>query len=430
MNSEATRDAHSRLRCLVLLAQRRGCVQRWFREAPSFFPGLCVGLFLIFSGCSRAGDGSAGLAPSEPQGTRRLPGIVYWNDRKPNIPLSFHIVKIDRAQKDLVFVSAHARNSAIGLGTLSSQIRSIPAQMGKVVAAVNGDFYVVDHGPYLGDSRGLQIMNGELTSSPGDQTVFWIDAAGDPHIGTVDAKFALIWPDGTNSRFHVNEERGNKEIVLYTPRLGSSTRTSGGREAVLVREPDSPAFPLAVGKTYKLKVVEIRDAGDSPLAADQVVLSFGPKVSKAASLQVGNVLTVVTATEPDLAGVPTALGGGNIMIQGGRTVEFNSPLGGSYKYRSVVEQHPRSAIGFNNTHIFLVEVDGRQPELSRGVTLAELGDYMRQLGCTEAMNFDGGGSSTLWLDGRVMNSPCNGGEREIGNSLLLVRKPTAAAQKN
>ena len=71
--------------------------------------------------------------------------------------------------------------------------------------------------------------------------------------------------------------------------------------------------------------------------------------------------------------------------------------------------------------MFLVVVDGRQPEFSVGMTLAELADYMVKLGCTEAMNFDGGSSAVMWHDGKIVNQPCQG-EREIANSLLVIRK--------
>ena len=56
------------------------------------------------------------------------------------------------------------------------------------------------------------------------------------------------------------------------------------------------------------------------------------------------------------------------------------------------------------------------------MSLPELADYFLKLGCTEAMNLDGGGSSTLWILGQVMNSPCYGHERSMANSLILLRK--------
>jgi exopolysaccharide biosynthesis protein len=72
--------------------------------------------------------------------------------------------------------------------------------------------------------------------------------------------------------------------------------------------------------------------------------------------------------------------------------------------------------------VFLVEVDGRQKKLSVGMTLDELAKFLRKLGCDEAMNFDGGGSATLWYDGQVRNSPCDRMQREIANCLVIVRK--------
>ena len=81
-----------------------------------------------------------------------------------------------------------------------------------------------------------------------------------------------------------------------------------------------------------------------------------------------------------------------------------------------------AAIGWSKEHIFMVEVDGRQGQLSVGMTLAELAAYMIKLGCQQAVNLDGGGSATLWVCGNVMNSPSEGQERPGANSLVLVRK--------
>ena len=76
-----------------------------------------------------------------------------------------------------------------------------------------------------------------------------------------------------------------------------------------------------------------------------------------------------------------------------------------------------------------MEVDGRQKSLSVGMTLDELSAYLRKLGCNEAMNLDGGGSATLWCTGKVRNSPCDGQERAIANSLIVVRRKDSKQQK-
>lgn len=92
------------------------------------------------------------------------------------------------------------------------------------------------------------------------------------------------------------------------------------------------------------------------------------------------------------------------------------------------ELHPRSAIGYsrNGRYLFLVVVDGRQPLYSEGVTLSELAGLMVSLGAEYAMDLDGGGSSTLVVEGsdgmpRVLNSPIDnyipGRERPVANHL-------------
>jgi len=97
---------------------------------------------------------------------------------------------------------------------------------------------------------------------------------------------------------------------------------------------------------------------------------------------------------------------------------------GAYEYASMFERHPRAAIGWNDRYFFLVVVDGRQ-RVSIGMTLEELSNFLVRLGCDEAMNFDGGGSATLWFEGEVRNNPCERVEREIANCLVVVSKPAA-----
>ena len=391
-----------------------------------------VVMLLAVSGCSKSAPASqqgGGGGQSEATATVRLPGLVYWNDRNPAGPWSVHIVKMDRNQNDLTLRSTLARNTVLGLDTLTAQLRTIPASFGKPVAAINGDFYVVDDNPYRGDPRGIQILEGELLSSPGDQVAFWMDPDSKPHTGLVESKMKVTLPDGTALRFRINEERGQKEVVLYTPRLGTSTRTAGGKEFVLAREGSSPWLPLSPGANYSVKITEIRTEGDTSLKGDRMVLSAGPKVTATSPLAVGDILKINTTVEPDMTGVRTAIGGGNVMVHEGKVADIQIPSSGAYKYRSVVERHPRSAIGFNKTHLFLVQVDGRQPALSVGMTLKELGKYMHGLGCEEAINFDGGGSATIYVNGDVVNSPCYGSERDIGNALVIVRRATSGATK-
>jgi exopolysaccharide biosynthesis protein len=92
--------------------------------------------------------------------------------------------------------------------------------------------------------------------------------------------------------------------------------------------------------------------------------------------------------------------------------------------RNAEMKHPRSAVGISrdSSTLILFAVDGRS-ENSGGMTLRELAAHMRALGAWDAMNFDGGGSTTLVIDGAVVNHPSDPtGERAVGNALLVLRK--------
>ncbi len=87
---------------------------------------------------------------------------------------------------------------------------------------------------------------------------------------------------------------------------------------------------------------------------------------------------------------------------------------------SIQGANPRTGIGIiDNNHFVFVVVDGRSPGYSTGVTLTEFAQIFKDLGCTDAYNIDGGGSSTMYFMGRVVNNPL-GKNRERGTSDILL----------
>ena len=93
---------------------------------------------------------------------------------------------------------------------------------------------------------------------------------------------------------------------------------------------------------------------------------------------------------------PVLISNGNIDVTVEEEVFFNTPIAGV---------QPRSAIGYTKDYeLILMVVDGRQPD-SRGVYLEELAILMKQFNCVEALNLDGGGSSAMVADSRLLNRP-------------------------
>jgi hypothetical protein len=337
-------------------------------------------------------------------------------------PISVNIVAISRTDRGSEIESIHSAGKAIGLAPVSEQVHLVLA--GTVVAAVNGDFYVRE-GPFAGDPRGLQIVNGELISAPTGSASFWIDADNDPHIETTKSEFQVIWPDGTKSPFGLNGKCEPNQLQIYTSALGSLPAGDIGREIVLAPATGQKSAALRAGREYAMKVVAVRAATNAPIAPETLVLLLGRSAAKTApTVQPGAQVKVSTATAPTLRGVKSAISGGPALVIAGKAQRFDKVESESFQYSSMVEKHPRSALGWNKDSYFWVEVDGRQKE-SVGMTLNELAAFMVELGCEEAMNLDGGGSSTLWFEGSVRNHPCDGYERPVANSLALVRKAAA-----
>ena len=95
--------------------------------------------------------------------------------------------------------------------------------------------------------------------------------------------------------------------------------------------------------------------------------------------------------------------------------------------KSFVEtRHPRTAVAkLKDGKFLMITVDGRS-ESSGGIGLQDLAGYLLSLGAIDAMNLDGGGSTTMFLDGKVVNHPSDKeGERKVSDAILVtLRKPT------
>jgi exopolysaccharide biosynthesis protein len=121
----------------------------------------------------------------------------------------------------------------------------------------------------------------------------------------------------------------------------------------------------------------------------------------------------ISFVEHAVAGVPRLIKNGKIDI----TWEQEKAS------KSFVEtRHPRTAVAkMKDGKFLMITVDGRQPGVSVGMSLYELADYLLSIGAVDAMNLDGGGSTTMFLDGRVVNTPSDKeGERKVSDAILVT----------
>jgi len=122
-------------------------------------------------------------------------------------------------------------------------------------------------------------------------------------------------------------------------------------------------------------------------------------------------------------GVWNTLSFGPALVEDGEVVDGieDAEVDTNIGNHSIQGDQPRTAVGvIDDDHLVFVVVDGRDTGYSTGVTLTELAGIMTSLGATTAYNLDGGGSSTMYFDGEVVNRPSNGGERGTSDILYLA----------
>jgi exopolysaccharide biosynthesis protein len=174
-------------------------------------------------------------------------------------------------------------------------------------------------------------------------------------------------------------------------------------------------------------VTYIRTGGKIPDTDTAKKWTRNANMTGALAIEKGKKLTVMEAKSngwfDSHAEFEDVLVTGPLLILGDKKISLpNTSL--------VVTRHPRSCIGLINKHkIVLVTLDGRTPE-AHGMSLTELADLMKSLKCRDAVNLDGGGSTTMWLKGKpnngVMNMPCDNkkfdheGERTVSD-IIIVR---------
>jgi exopolysaccharide biosynthesis protein len=344
------------------------------------------------------------------------PGVSYWTAQRPG-PLSIHIIELDPKQQ-YISVSSTAAGTVPGRLTVSDFAFAATTDERYPVAAVNGDYFVMG-GISDGALLGLNVTGGRVVSAGNGRSALVLLDNGTVRVATLSLSAWLETPGGNRVAISaVNQPRGRNDIVLYTADYGSSTKTSAsGREVSLV----GVKRAVELGKVYQAAVTSSTQAvGNLALSPDRVVISASGRCATAlAALKIGDQVKFSVCLGPELeAKVVEAVGGGPRLVRDGRiSVEWASE---KFATSHALRRHPRTAAGVKpDGHVVLVVVDGRQWR-SIGMTLGELAQLMLDLGCRDAVNLDGGGSTTMWVRGEIVNSPSGGNQRPVGNALLVV----------
>lgn len=347
------------------------------------------------------------------------PGMKYVKMVKSAGPLEIDALAVDLATPGVKVECPHAGESVLQVQRLSGQIRQVNELDHYATGGINGDFFFLSPKAYAGKPIGLQVHKGEILSSPwrAGRSCFAILRDGRAVIDIPSMNAWATRQDGTTfSIGEVNSPRGPDSLVLYTPAYGATTQS--GSDGVEVTLTDMN-LPLEPGKEMQGIVRGVSGAGGASIPFDGVVLSAeGSAVSELESLRVGEDISFVVQLSAPFDQALEAIGGGPRLLRDGRI----SVEGGREGFEStfVSNRHPRSAVGFDGSRLYLLTIDGRQKGYSAGASLEETAQILRSLGAKEGMNLDGGGSTTLIARDEILNSPSDGTERAIANGLLTI----------
>ncbi len=325
-------------------------------------------------------------------------GLTYYHDRgKSGTGWSdVHILRIEALSNNLQVIPALANEGFAQRESLSAMARK-----NKAIAGINGSYFT-----WSGDPIGTLIINRKLISSPlYKRSVFGITENNKLIFGNPDFSGTLRFGKISLKIDAVNQPRRGSSLVVFTPEYAASTLTDeNGKEFVVV----------------KGKVIGIYSRNAS-IPPDGVVVSAGGlKSSMLSSLKLGQTVELDYSIDKPwnrikhaLCGGPRLLSNGKVSINGKEEKFDNSIING---------RHPRTAVAMTfDGDLLLVAVDGRKKD-SVGMKLSELAEYLQRLGCMHAINLDGGGSTAMFLNGKIINKPSDGTERRISNGILVTKK--------
>lgn len=317
------------------------------------------------------------------------------------------------------------------------------------LAAVNGGFFVMDpKAGAPGDPAGATVHDGKVLREPvGDrpslviggknetsiQRLHWRGAvtapgkAGELPVDGIDRVPGLIRNCGgagdlpTSLPMHDTTCTHADEIVEFTPEFGPSTPAGAGIEVVLDAQGTVTAVNHSRGTVVPAGATTLQAIGAD---ADKLagLATVGSHLKVDTDLLNGNDKALKTGASTDVVnGGPMLVENGALNVTPRRDGMVHPNDSNNFYYGWVHKRNPRTIVGEDaQGRTLIVTVDGRQTS-SLGLSIKEAADVARSLGMVNAMNLDGGGSTTMVQGGQVVNSPSDAaGERPVGDALLLL----------
>jgi exopolysaccharide biosynthesis protein len=313
-----------------------------------------------------------------------------------------NIISLDTLKGRYEVLSALSNDKISGLESLSSLVKNNEALVG-----INGGFY-----NYQGKPLGLVMVDGDIVSEPlYNRAALGITKTGEILIDNISWRGVLKTTNNENIIIDaVNRNPNNEnEIILYNQYFSDKT----------------PLFQQYTTEIVVQKgiITDVKkgESIQSDIPEDGFVVKIFNGKDQYNNFTIFKKVHYLNVFNPDwqkkdvvsiMAGGPKLITDGNVDITGQKE-QFNTDI--------TQGRAPRTAVGITyDQQLLFVTVDGRQPEISIGMTLEELADYLKTLDVKEAMNLDGGDSSQMVIRGYTFNNPS--GYRDIATGILIKKK--------
>lgn len=321
-------------------------------------------------------------------------GVEYknWTDYSSGQAVNVYLVRI-KQDKAYTVVPMLAKGRIVGRATTQQTLTDS-------IAGINASYFDAE-GSIYGNTK----INGQIVSAEEKlRTGLGIDPKLGYKIFQAIYKGEVGLPDGRRLKVTgVNRKAMYSDLIVYNDKYDETTRTDNTGVEVVV-------------KNNKVEQV-IHNTGNTTIPKGGYVLSaFGGSIYDLANLNPGDPI-ILEESLGEADNYRTFIGAGPRLVNSGR-VEVTAQQE-AFPGDISVGRAPRTAIGITaSKEILFVVVDGRSAS-SAGFTLEQLAECMLRLGAEDAMNFDGGGSSTLVTNGYVINKPSDGAQRPVALALAL-----------
>lgn len=350
-----------------------------------------------------------------------VPGLTYRMEVDSAQPRMIHALRWSpgsdvKALPELAGGTVFEANPSFGRETISAMAKRTAA-----VAVINADFF-----PFTGDPIGLMVRDGELLSLPYLNRSSFAWGAGKAHaFGGSSASVQMRVADSLPLLIpQLNEDCKADSMCINTPAAGLAKSKATALHAII----RVSAGSWKVGAKAVGEVEQVVSGQDLPIPVGKCILTgTGTMTGEVSKLKPGMQVEFELGIGPfDWTKLDQAIGGGTNLVT--RGLISTDAIAQGFDADFTEKRHPRTAVGRTvEGDLLFVAIDGRQ-EISTGATIEEMARVMQRLGCMDAINLDGGGSTTLNVLGLTLNRPSGGREREVANGIAFIGKSPVAEQ--